>query len=91
MDFRSEYLLKNSVRMTPLKATSSKIDGNETSRLGDPGGRSPEKSNTLSLINSHVIVSPLDKRKTSEPATWQKASIKKQETASRGFRSSRED
>jgi len=46
MDFRSEYRLKNNVRMTPLHATSSNIEGMDVTTLEELGGRSTVISKT---------------------------------------------
>jgi hypothetical protein len=46
IDLCSEYLLRKTVRTMPLNAISSKMAGMERRRLGEPGGRSLERSKT---------------------------------------------
>src|SRR5574339_1115259 len=72
IDLRSEYLLRKTVRTMPLNATSSKIDGKERRRLGEPGGRSLERSKTC-RTKLPSIGNPSESLYTNEAATCESA------------------
>jgi len=72
MDFLDEYRCRKTVKRMPLKAISSNIDGIETSRLADFGGRSHDRSRTC-LMNPKVMGNPSVLRKINVATTWENA------------------
>src|SRR5512147_2373351 len=72
IDFRSEYLPRKTVKTMPLKATSSKMDGKEMRRLGEAGGKSPDRLKTC-RTKLQVIGSPSESRYTNDAATCDSA------------------